>query len=175
MDFSLINTNWNTLLIIFLATISIYIILIVLARIVGLRSFSKMSGFDFVVTIALGSMIANVIVTKDPPFLIAVTAFVTLFAMQMLTARFRYKPAKISKYIDNKSLLLMDGPKIIERNMSKASVSHGELYAELRKAGVTQLRQVKAAVLETTGEVSVLMHPDPTHLLDDVLLSEVRK
>lgn len=175
MDVTLTNTNWNTLLIIVLATISIYIFLIAFARIVGLRSFSKMSGFDFVVTIALGSMIANTIVTRDPPFFIAITAFVTLFSLQMITARFRYKPAKISKYIDNRSLLLMEGPKILEENMSKASVSHGELYAELRKAGVTQLRQVKAAVLETTGEVSVLMHADPTHKLDDVLLSEVRK
>lgn len=93
----------------------------------------------------------------------------------MLTARFRYKPSNISKYIDKKSLLLMDGPKIIEENMSKASVSHGELYAELRKAGVIQLRQVKAAVLETTGEVSVLTHPDPSLELDALLLSEVRK
>ena len=175
MDLTPSLTNWNTLLTVFIATISIYILLIVLARIFGLRSFSKMSGFDFVVTIALGSMVANTILTKNPPLLIAVVSFVTLFTLQMITAKFRYKPAKISKHIDNSPLLLMKGSEILEENMEQASVSHGELYSKLRKEGVTKLSHVKAAVLETTGDVSVLVHTDPTHQMDTVLLSGVQE
>lgn len=175
MDISLINTNWTTIITIILATILIYAALIIISRITGLRSFSKMSGFDFVVTIAIGSMFANTIVTRNPPLLIAIAAFVTLFALQMITARFRYKPTNIGRYIDNRPVLLMDGPNIIEKNLNKSSVSHDELYAKLRDRGVTQLGQIKAAVLETTGEVSVLMHNDPHHKLDEVLLSNVKK
>lgn len=175
MNFTLFHTTWSTLLMVVIATTCIYIFLITLARIFGLRSFSKMSGFDFVVTIALGSMVANVIVNRNPPLLTSLVAFVTLFVLQMLTAKFRYKPANVSKYIDNMPLLLMKEAEIQEENMKKASVSHGELYAALRKAGVTKLGHVKAAVLETTGEVSVLVHTDLNHQLDTVLLSEVQE
>lgn len=175
MDISLINTSWTTIITIILATVLIYIALIAISRITGLRSFSKMSGFDFVVTIAIGSMIANTIVARNPPFLIAIIAFITLFALQMITARFRYKPTDIGRYIDNKPLLLMDGAQIIEKNMNKSSISRDELYAKLRERGVTQLTQIKAAVLETTGEVSVLMHNNPQHELDEVLLTNVKK
>src|SRR5699024_12501195 len=104
MDFSLINTSWPTLLMVVLATLSIYIVLMILNRVAGLRSFSKMSGFDFVVTIAIGSMLANTIVTKIPILLVAVIAFVTLFLLHALVAHLRYKHSILINLYANTTL-----------------------------------------------------------------------
>src|SRR5699024_4682633 len=143
MDFSLINTSWPTLLMVVLATVSIYIVLMILHRVDGLRSFSKMYGFDFVVTIDIGSMLFYAIVTKKPVLLVAVVAFVTLFLIQAVVAWLRSKHSILIKLADNTPLLLMDGPTMLEENMEKVNITSEELYARLREANVAQLSQVK--------------------------------
>ena len=175
MDFSLINTSWPTLLMVVLATLSIYIVLMILNRVAGLRSFSKMSGFDFVVTIAIGSMLANTIVTKKPILLVAVVAFVTLFLLQAVVAWLRSKHSLLIRLADNTPLLLMDGPTMLEENMDKVNITTEELHARLREANVAQLSQVKAVVMETTGDLSVVHHSDPTLKVDPELLENIRQ
>jgi uncharacterized membrane protein YcaP (DUF421 family) len=68
----------------------------------------------------------------------------------------------------------MRGTEILHDNMKSAKVTHNDLRAKLREANVTQLLQVKAVVLETTGDISVLHNDDPNHKLDDELLLNVK-
>ncbi len=67
----------------------------------------------------------------------------------------------------------MNGDKVMEENMQQAKVTHDDLHAKLREANVTQLSQVKAVVMEATGDISVLHHQDSEHELDSELLKEV--
>ncbi|SMO73478.1 DUF421 domain-containing protein [Gracilimonas mengyeensis] len=173
MDFSWINTSPTSLLMVLISCIGIYVALIIYTRIAGLRSFSKMSSFDFAITVAIGSIIASTILTKSPPLLQAMIALGILYALQMSVASLRNHSSFISDLVDNKPLLLMNGTHIIEKNMQKAKVTHDDLRAKLREANITQLSQVKAVVMEATGDVSVLHHHDSEHQLDSELLKEV--
>jgi uncharacterized membrane protein YcaP (DUF421 family) len=56
----------------------------------------------------------------------------------------------------NDPLLLMEDGEFLEENMRDAHITHDELYAKLREANVTHLSQVRAVVLETTGDMNVL-------------------
>lgn len=173
MDFTWINTTWTSLTMVILSAIGIYISLILFTRIAGLRSFSKMSGFDFAVTVALGSVIASTILTKDPPLLQAIIALASLYSIQMGVAKLR--ESNFAQYfLDNKPILLMQGTEMIEENMKKAKVSRSDILGKLREANVTQIKQVKAVVMETTGDVSVLHHEDEQHDLDEILMEDVR-
>jgi uncharacterized membrane protein YcaP (DUF421 family) len=77
--------------------------------------------------------------------------------------------------VDNEPILLMDGSQMLEENMRKAQVTRNDLLAKLREANVTRFTQIKAVVMETTGDVSVLHHHDESHALEEILLEDVRR
>ena len=174
MDYSWLTTSWSSILMVVLTTIGIYVTLITYTRLAGLRSFSKISGFDFAVTVAIGSLLASTILTKDPPLIQAMVALAMLYILQVTVGKLRSRSKTISNAVDNKPLLLMRGSEILDDNLKEAEVTHDDLRAKLREANVTQLSQVKAVVMEATGDVSVLHNEDPDHELDSFLLKNVR-
>lgn len=175
MDFSWITTTWSTVLTVFLSTVLIYIVLILLTRFAGLRSFSKLSSFDFAVTIAIGAVIGGAIIAPDPPVLQAITAAASLFVLQILVNYIRSRIPFITKTVDNEPYLLMKGSQILEHNLKKARITQKEIRHELRQSNVTNLSQVIAVVLETNGEVSVLHHRDENCEIADYLLQDVNR
>ncbi len=174
MDLSWITTSYSAATIVLLTAIGVYIALIIFTRIAGLRSFSKMSSFDFAVTIAIGALAASVIIAPDPPLLQGLAAIASLYILQISTNYLRRRYDLVAKWIDNEPLLLMQGSKILEKNLKKVRVSRKELRYKLREANVTRLSQVKAVVLESTGDVSVLHHANSDHDIDNELLKDVR-
>jgi len=175
MNLSWITTTWQTLIIVFLSAMLLYAALILLTRFVGLRSFSKMSSFDFVVTIAIGAMIGGAIITPDPPVFQAITAIGSLFILQIIVNYARTRLPSVTNTLDNKPFLLMEGPQMLEKNLKKARVTQKEIRHKLRQSNVTKLSQVKAVILEPNGEVSVLHHSDKNHQIDESLLRDVNR
>lgn len=174
MDLTWISTTWTAVMMVILSSVVIYISVIVFTRFSGLRSFSKMSSFDFAMTVAVGSLIATTILMKDPPLLQSMVALASLYILQLTVAKLRGMSATIDQLVDNQPVLLMKGTEVLDDNMKSTKVTYDDLRAKLREANVTQLSQVKAVVLETTGDVSVLHNADPKHKLDDELLSNVK-
>lgn len=89
MDLSWINSSWSALLMSVLTTFGIYISLIIYTRIAGLRSFSKMSSFDFAITVAMGSLLVSTIISRNPSLLPAVVSLAALYSVQMFVACLR--------------------------------------------------------------------------------------
>jgi uncharacterized membrane protein YcaP (DUF421 family) len=151
-----------------LSTVGIFLAVITYTRIAGLRSFSKMSAFDFASTVAVGSMMATVAVT-DASFVNGAVGLATLYAAQILIALLRRRTT-IEKIIDNEPVLLMAGDRVLHDNLRHARISEHDLWAKLRAANVTDTDDLLAVVLETTGDVSVLSGdgPLPEQLLEGV-------
>ncbi|MEM1041359.1 MAG: YetF domain-containing protein [Bacteroidota bacterium] len=167
-----ITTSPLSLLLVVLSATGMYLGLVVLTRIAGLRSFSKMSSFDFAVTVAIGSVLASAILTKDPPLLRALVALATLYALQIGVAAWRARSEAVADLVDNQPLLLMAGGDILHDNLRRANVSEADLRAKLREANVLTLDAVHAVVFEATGDVSVL-HGEPGSDFDPALLNGV--
>lgn len=145
---------------------------VALVRVNGLRSFSKMTAFDFVMTVAMGSLLAGAGQATDwTGFLQIVTAMAALFAVQHGAARLRSASAALEALIQNEPVILMRDGEIIESALTRTRVGRDDLVAKLREANVLDFSDVRAVVLETTGDISVL-HGD--HLADETLLSGVR-
>lgn len=153
-----------------LTAVCIYLVLIAWTRFMGLRSFSKMSGFDFAVTVAMGSLVAATVAAPTPSLAQGAVALSSLFAIQLLVARFRVRSEGLRRAVDNAPLLLMDGAEMLEANMRSAGVSEADLRAKLREANVLRPGQIRAVVLESTGDVSVLHAVDDDGELDRALL-----
>src|SRR5699024_11705731 len=88
MDTSWITTSFPIILIVFLTAVGIYIAVIIFTRIIGLRSFSKMSSFDFAITIAIGALVANVIVSPQISYLQGVVALASLYSLHVFVNYF---------------------------------------------------------------------------------------
>lgn len=154
---------------IFISALLIYFGLMLIIRINGLRSFSKMSGHDFAVTVAIGSVFASTVVAEEPSILQGLFAIASMLVIQSVFSAWRLK--RSSPKLENQPLLLMDGANICHDNLKAAKMTEADLYAKLREANVLDLSEVRAAVLEQTGDVSVLHGDKP---LEDVILEGVR-
>ena len=151
------------------------VVIILVTRMAGLRSFSKMSNFDFALTIATGSVIATAIVDSTLDLRVAIAAILAIFAFQALIAWGRVKSRRFSGAVDNTPLLLMDGPRILSDNLKTARVSEDDLFAKLRKANVLHTDQVVAVILETSGDVSVLHSHTGKSLADGNVAKDIRR
>jgi uncharacterized membrane protein YcaP (DUF421 family) len=145
---------------------------VLLVRLVGLRAFSKMTSFDFVVTIATGSLIAQAgSRARLDEYLQALAAIGGVFLIQWLLAKARQKSERVQDILTNEPVLLMDRGEFLGRAMAETRVSRSNLLEKLRAAGVTDLSDVRAVVLETTGDVSVIRGAR----VDDEVMEGVRR
>ena len=145
--------------------------LVCFVRLNGLRSFSKMANHDFAVTVAMGSILASVVVSGTTGLGLGLSGLAALFVVQAFLARLRTHLRPAAAAMDNAPLLLMRDGEILEDNLAHAKVTRSDLIAKLREANVLQMSEVRAVVFEQTGDVSVL-HGDKA--VDGVLLEGVR-
>lgn len=164
-----LGTSWNDLLTVVISAVAVYLVVIVFTRLTGPRALAKMSSFDFAATVAMGSTIAST-ATGSSSLTTGVLVLALLFALQYAIATLRRRDV-FRGAVDNAPLLLMAGTQVLEGNLRHARISRSELWAQLRLAGVQQLDDVRAVVLETTGDLSVLTGPGP---IADELLDGVR-
>ena len=165
-----IASTWTRLALVVVSSTAMLIGVIVYVRMAGLRSFSKMSSFDFAVTVAYGSLLAGT-ATSGSSLLDGLVAAAVLLACQFLIAIGRSR-SNLGVLVDNQPLLLMLDGRFLEENLRKSRVTRDDVRAKLRAANVLDRAEVRAVVLETTGDVSVL---HGTSDLDADLLSDVRR
>ena len=140
--------------------LGVYACLLLLARLMGPRSFAKFSTFDFAITVAIGTVLASGLLNKDPPLLRAVFALVVLFSLQVIVSKLRRHSSLASRLIDNPAILLMDGSEVLHDHLARAHMTEDDLWSKLRQAGITHPCQVFAVIMETTGDVAVLEKRD---------------
>lgn len=164
----------SSLFAIILSCIGIYAAVIFFTRIFGKRSFSKMSSFDFAMTVAVGSIIATTILSKSVSLTQGIVGLFVIYALQLIAAFFR-RYDRFQNLIDNTPLLLMDGQHILTENLKKARVTESDLRAKLRETNVLELKEIRAVIFETTGDISVLHTTDGDKQIEDYILKGVAK
>ncbi|WP_417609765.1 DUF421 domain-containing protein [Owenweeksia hongkongensis] len=132
-----------------------FVLIILLTRIIGLRSFAKFTVYDFAVTIAVGSIISSVL-TSSTSIAQGFIAIAALLGLTYLFSALQKKSKTFDDVISNTPLLLMDGSKMLYDNLKSAKVQEGQVVAKLREANVLNYNQIVAVVLESTGDISVL-------------------
>lgn len=166
------TSDWPTIIAIVLTAVGIYLAVIIFTRLAGKRSFSKMSSFDFAMTVAVGSVIASTVLSASVSLIDGIVGLGTIYLLQISIAILR-RFELIQKTVDNSPLLLMDGKEVLHENLKKARVSEDDLRGKLREANVLHLGQVRAVVFETTGDISVLHTDDSNQEIEEWLMKNV--
>jgi len=137
-----------------------YIGLIIWLRISGKRTLSKWNSFDYVVTIALGSILASVLVTPSLSVFQTMTSIGLLVTYQFGLTWLSVRSGIVQNVIKAKpSLLLLKG-EFIEGSLKRERVAKGEILAAIRLSGCSCVEDIDAVVLETDGSFSVMRNLD---------------
>lgn len=145
----------------------------VTVRVIGLRAFSKMASFDFVATVATGSLLASAATaTKWPDFIQATLAITAVLGAQGLITHLRRRTSWVSRLLENEPIVLAGpGGEFDRKAMDDTRVTEADLLAKLRQANLRSPDDIRAIVLETTGDISILTSSG----LDPKLLETVRE
>jgi uncharacterized membrane protein YcaP (DUF421 family) len=133
-----------------------YVALVVLLRVSGRRTLSKMNAFDLIVTVALGSTLANVLLDKGVTLTEGVVAFAVLIGMQFVVTWSSVRKAWIRQLVTGEPALLLYRGAFLPAALVAARVTEDEVRSAVRSAGIVALDQVEAVVLETDGSFSVV-------------------
>ena len=133
-----------------------YLALVALLRISGKRTLSKMNAFDLVVTVALGSTFATVLLSRDVPLADGVVAFVVLIGMQFLITAASRRWRRVAHAVRSEPRALLYRGRILPESLRAERVLEEEVQAALRQHGFARYDDVDLLVLETDGSFTAV-------------------
>ena len=152
--------GWLGLVRVLVAGTCAYLALVVLLRVSGKRTLAKLNAFDFVVTVALGSTLATVLLSSDVALAEGVLAMALLVGLQYLVARLSTRSRRVKGLVRSEpTLVYHDG--FLPGAMRHQRVTADELRQSARSQGHPDLDDIRAIVLETDGTLSLLPAPPP--------------
>ena len=148
--------SWESILRTGVITILAYAFLIFLLRLSGKRTLSKMNAFDLIVTVALGSTLATVMLSKDVVLADGVLAFFLLIFLQFIITWLSVRNKVISNRVKSSPSLIVYKGEFLKQMMKKERIDEDEVYAIVREHGLSSLDEADAIVLETDGSLNVI-------------------
>jgi uncharacterized membrane protein YcaP (DUF421 family) len=148
--------NWIGLFRVLVIGTMAYAALVVMLRVSGKRTLGKMNAFDLVVTVALGSAFATVVLDKSVPLAEGVLALALLIALQYLITWLSVRSEWVRALVKSEPTLLVSDGEYLDGAMRAQRVTREEIAAALREQGISGLEAVACVVLETDGTLSVV-------------------
>jgi uncharacterized membrane protein YcaP (DUF421 family) len=134
-----------------------YLFILFLMRVVGRRELSSMEPSDVILLVVLGDLLQNGVTQSDDSVTGIVLAAGTIGSLAALTSLVTYRWSRIRKVIEGEPVILVEDGKLIERNMKNERLTPEEVMEQARlQQGVEKLDDVKWAVLETSGSISIV-------------------
>lgn len=164
--------SWSAVLRIALVGAASYVALVLLLRLGGKRVLAKLNAFDLVVTVALGSILASAVLSKDMSYVDALTGMVLLVGAQWLVTRVTTSLPGGRRFINAEPTLVLAHGEIVESALSATRLTRGEVMQAVRSSGQGGFDSIAAVVLEPDGSLSVIPR---SALGDGHALAEVRE
>jgi len=139
-----------------------YTALVVFLQFSGKRTLSKMNAFDLVVTVALGSTLATIILSKDVALAEGLLALLLLIALQFIVTWLSVRFPMIKELVKSEPTLLFHQGQMLHNMLRSQRVTHEEVRAAIRNQGISQMSEVEAVILETDGTLSILRTTNQT-------------
>ena len=137
-----------------------YIAVVLILRVLGKRTLSKLNAFDFIVTIAIGSTLASVITTRSLALAEGIVALTILVGLQFLVTAASVRWPWLGWALKAESTLLLCNGEPLLSAMKRQRITLQELDVAVRQAGGTATNQAQAIYLEADGTLTALMRSD---------------
>lgn len=157
---SFLFDGWTGILRVVLVGVLAYAALVVLLRVSGKRTLSKMNAFDLVVTVALGSTLATILLSRDVALAEGVVALALLIGLQWIIAWSSARSRLVTRLVKSEPRLLAYRGEVLHEALRDERVIEQEVLAAVRSQGLSSLEEVEAVVLETDGSFTVVQRSE---------------
>jgi uncharacterized membrane protein YcaP (DUF421 family) len=140
---------------IFRTTIA-FIVLLILARLMGKKQISQLTFFHYVTGITIGSIAAEIAGQQETPFVDGLIAMIWWAVLTLLMSYIALKSKRARVILDDQPTIIMYEGRIVEEAMKKSRLHLNDLNMMLREQSVFSIKDVQYAILETNGNLSVL-------------------
>lgn len=154
------SEDWSFHWEIIFRTFVMYIIILSALSLLGKRGVKQLSVFELVIIIGFGSAAGDPMFYKDVGLMNALVVLSSIVIFYKLTTHLVFKNKKIEQMIEGKPICLVDHGKFSIDNFNKEPLGYDEFFAEMRTSSVAHLGQVRKAIIEVSGEVSLYYYPD---------------
>ncbi|RPH29001.1 DUF421 domain-containing protein [Buttiauxella warmboldiae] len=137
-----------------------FILVFLFLKITGRRGVRQMSLFEVLIILTLGSAAGDVAFYHDVPMLPVLVVFITLAALYRLVMWLMSHSEKLEDLFEGKPAIVIKDGEFAWEKMKAQNMTEFEFFMELRLRGVEHLGQVRLAILETNGQISVYFYPD---------------
>ncbi len=148
--------SWHNLFQVIGVGVLAYAALVIILRVSGKRTLAKMNAFDFVVTVALGSTFATMLLSKTVSLSEGILALSLLALLQFLVAWTALRSPFVKDLVKSSPRALLRNGEFDEAALRSERVSRDEILAAVRGAGYGDISDIAAVVLETDGSFSVI-------------------
>ncbi len=149
-------TSGSTLFDIALRTGIVYLALLLGLRLIGKRQVGQMTPFDFLLLLLLANAVQNAMTGPDTSLVGGLVAAGTLFAANIAVGWFTGRSARLEQLVEGTPTLLIRNGHILMQNLHREGITRDDLLRVLREHGVGTAEEVRSAILEVDGSVSVL-------------------
>lgn len=140
----------------FFRTVILYLLIIAGLRLMGKRQIGELEPGDLVLTLIISDLASVPMQDFGIPLVNGVFPIIVLLSLSMLVSYFSLKSIRFRSLVCGRPTVIIQDGKILQANMAKTRFTVDELYEQLRTQGYSSLDGVKYAILETSGQVSVL-------------------
>jgi len=136
---------------------AIYVALLVFLRLAGRRTLMQMTSFDFVLLLIIGEATQNALLQNDSSVTNSLLVILTLISLDIAFSYVKQRVPVIERWLDGLPMIIVRDGRPLTDLMMKARVSEVDILSAARESqGLERMEQIKYAVLETTGSISII-------------------
>jgi uncharacterized membrane protein YcaP (DUF421 family) len=146
----------NSLIEIVVRSAVVYLVILIGFRLAGKRHISQLSLIDFALILLVSNAVQNAMVGNDTSLLGGIVAAATLILINVIITKVLFRDTKLGGFITGEPRLLIRNGQMVMSNLTKESIRPEELEEQIREHGFTDISEVKTAILEIDGSISIL-------------------
>jgi len=135
----------------------LYALVILVMRIMGKREIGQLQPYELAITLIISELVTLPMENNSIPLLSGVIPVFVITLAQLLLSYLTTKSQKIQDFVSGRYTIIIENGKMIQENMLKQKYNITELLEQLRLSGVTKIDDVQYAILETSGQLSVIL------------------
>ncbi|MBP3285019.1 MAG: DUF421 domain-containing protein [Clostridia bacterium] len=145
------------MLILIFRAIFLYLLVILVMRIMGKREIGQLQPYELAITLIISELVTLPMENNGVPLLAGIIPAFTITLTQLLLSYLTTKSQWLQDFISGRYTIMIENGKLIEGNLRKQKYNITELLEQLRMSGVMKIQDVQYAILETSGQLSVIL------------------
>ena len=156
-------------------SIIMFIVLFLIVKLLGKKQIKNMTLYDYVLSITIGSIAADTIISLDTPLADGILSLILFGIIGYLSSLLSYHNHKVEEIMDGEPLVLFENNNFNYQNLETAKLSVAKVLENCRLKGCFDINELECAVLEPSGDISILLKGNSQPLTSNDLKNTVQK